>query len=338
MHAEAEPRLSVMVTSYTMSRFRDLKELLDSLQAQSYQDFEIIFVGEKDAEMCDRLRSYTDRRGVRNLRILFNDGTPGISAARDLGLRNARAELVAFIDDDAVALPGWAEQIVGSFSDESIVGITGPALPLWVDGVSDWFPQELYWILGCTGWYEADVARDVRNVWGMNMAFRREALSAAHSFSEEMGAVQGKRLHGEEVDLSLRVRKETGRRLVFDSNVKVMHKVYSRRLSATWIAKTSYWTGHTRHRLSQLSKSYGITDDFLSVERRLLGRIVRRLLPKTMAALFVTPRQALHVLWIVALALSFVALGYASQALSSLLADMWSMAGRRGERREGISH
>lgn len=329
MPTDTEPRLSIIVTSYSMDRVEDLQELLESLRTQSYQRTEIIFVGERDAQLCNRVRIYAESHGVHNLRLFFNDGTPGISPARDLGARQARAELVAFIDDDAIAFPDWAEQLVASFSDETIVGITGPALPLWTDGTNGWFPEELYWIIGCTGWLQADGVRDVRNVWGMNMAFRRDAFTAV-GFSNDIGSVQGRRLHGEEVELSLRVRRQTGRRIVYNPSVKVMHKVHNRRLTARWIGKTSYWTGYTRRRLNGLSKGYGIADDFLSIERSLLGRIVKRLLPRTLAALFVTPRQALHTLWIVIMVLLFVALGYFSQALSSLLADIGSGAGRRG--------
>ena len=331
---DAKPLLSIIVTSYTLDRLQDVQELLDSLQAQSYQNTEIVLVGEGDAELCDKIRAYAESRNIANLKIVFNHGAPGLSAARDLGVRHSRAEIVAFIDDDAVAFPDWAEQVVRSFSDETIIGLTGPALPLWIDKKTSWFPEELYWIIGCTGWSQTNGVREVRNVWGMNMAFRRQAFAAAAGFSEDIGGVQGKRLHGEEVDLSLRVRKETGRRIVYNPGVKVMHKVYGRRLSAKWISKTCYWTGYTRHALKRLSQRYGIKDDFLSVERRLLGRIVKGLLPRTLASLFVSPRRALRTLWIVMMALLFVAVGYFSHAFSSLVGDVRSMVSASGVKRK----
>ncbi len=235
---------------------------------------------------------------------------------------------------DALAFPDWAEQLVRSFSDETVVGLTGPALPLWVNQQNGWFPEEMYWILGCTGWLEANGQRDVRNVWGMNMAFRREAFKLAAGFSEDMGGVQGRRLHGEEVELSLRVRKETGGRIVYNPDVKVLHKVQGR-LSAKWISKTSYWTGYTRHALKGLSKRYGSEDDFLSVERSLLGRIVKGLLPRTLVHLFVSPRRALQILWIVVMALSFVAVGYFSHTLFSLMGDAKSLAIAKEGRQRG---
>lgn len=327
---DGKPSLSIIVTSYTLDRLQDLQDLLESLHSQSYQNMEIVLVGERDRELCDRVRAYAETRHFSNLRVVYNDGAPGLSAARDLGARYARAEILAFIDDDALAFPDWAEELVRSFSDKTIVGLTGPALPLWVDKRTGWLPQELYWIIGCTGWSEAKDVCDVRNVWGMNMAFRREAFRAAAGFSEEMGGVQGKRLHGEEVELSLRVRKETGGRIVYNPEVKVLHKVYSRRLSLRWIGKTSYWIGYTRHTLKGLCKSYGIDEDFLSVERRLLGRIVKGLLPRMLLALFVSPGRALRTLWIVAVALLFVAVGYFSHAFSCLGSDLKSMARGRG--------
>ncbi|MFQ6020227.1 MAG: glycosyltransferase family 2 protein [Dehalococcoidia bacterium] len=325
---QARPRLSIIVTSYTLDRLQDLQELLDSLHSQSYRDTEVIFVGEKDRELCSKVKAYAQSRDMPNLRVVFNDGTPGCSAARDVGISHARAEIVAFIDDDALAPPDWAEQIVRSFSDRSIIALTGPAQPLWVHEQMSWFPEELYWIIGCTGWAEVDGVRDVRNVWGMNMAFRREAFALAGCFSQDMGAVQGKRLHGEEVDLSLRVRKETGQRIVYNPQVKVMHKAHGRRLSAKWISKTSYWTGYTRHALKGLSKRYGVEEDFLSVERRLLGRILKGLLPRTLVALFLRPRRSLITLWIVVMALAFVAAGYLSHTLSNLAAYVRLSPGR----------
>ncbi|MBI1884973.1 MAG: glycosyltransferase [Chloroflexi bacterium] len=322
--------LSIVVTSYSLERLHDLLDLLESLQAQTFRDFEVVFVGEKEAELCRSVAAYGTARGLRNVRTLFHQGPPGISAARDLGRRRARGEVIAFIDDDAVATRDWASRLLSRFSDPSVVGVTGPALPLWLDGGGSWFPAELLWIVGCTGWLEADGLRDVRNAWGMNMAFRREALTAADGFSEDIGSIHGNRLHGEEVELSLRVRKATGRRIVYDPSVRVLHRVPAKRLSAKWISKTSYWTGYTRSRLGRLAKEYGLKDDFLSVERRLLTRILRGLLPRTLAGFAGRPGRALRTLWTLALALSFVALGYSSEALSSLFHRALSVVTRKG--------
>jgi len=328
---DGDPLLSIIVTSYSLDRLQDVQELLDSLHRQSYRNTEIVLVGEGDAELCHRVRAYAQSRNISNLKLVFNSGRPGLSAARDLGARHARAEILAFIDDDALAYPDWAEQMVRSFSDETVVGLTGPALPLWVDRPNGWFPEELYWILGCTGWSKANGLQDIRNVWGMNMAFRREAFRRAAGFSQDMGGVQGRRLHGEEVELSLRVRKETGGRILYNPEVRVMHKVQGRRLSTRWISKTSYWTGYTRHALKRLSQRYGVEDDFLSVERGLLVRILKGLLPRTLLTFFVSPRRALRILWILAMALSFVAIGYFSHVFSSLMGDVRSMASARRE-------
>lgn len=54
----------------------------------------------------------------------------GLDVARNLALHTARGAIIAFIDDDAVAAPGWLEALRGSFADPSVACATGRVLPL----------------------------------------------------------------------------------------------------------------------------------------------------------------------------------------------------------------
>jgi len=129
---ETPPLVSVIATSYSMERLGDLTALLDSLEKQTYHDCEIIVVLEKSQELLDRITEYVRQKGYANVRLLFNSGLGGLSAARNLGIKNARGTILAFIDDDAVATPDWLENIVKTFQDnDNIVGVTGAITPLW---------------------------------------------------------------------------------------------------------------------------------------------------------------------------------------------------------------
>ena len=88
-----------------------------------------------------------------------------------------REDMIGFVDDDVVFFPKWAEELTKSFDDDSIIGITGPALPLWEGPKMSCFPEEFYWIISRTAWFDCNGKRKVRNAWRTNMAFRKEPFS-----------------------------------------------------------------------------------------------------------------------------------------------------------------
>ena len=185
--AKEAPLLSIVITSYAKERFKDITVLLDSNQAQTYSRLETIFVIEKSAELFDQVKSYVEEKDIPNTKVVFNDGEPGASAARNLGIKQAKGDIIAFIDDDAVPFLDWAEEMVKTYEDESIIGVTGPAFPLWPDEHVAWLPEEFYWIIGCTAWADWDNITAVRNVWLQNASFRRESFRLAGYLDTKLG-------------------------------------------------------------------------------------------------------------------------------------------------------
>ena len=112
--AETSPRLSIVVTSYTTERLEDIFELLDSVRGQSYRDLELVFVAERSQELRERVDSYTKQRSMANAKIVFNNGPGGLSASRNVGVREASGDIIAFADDDVVLFPDWAEEMVNT--------------------------------------------------------------------------------------------------------------------------------------------------------------------------------------------------------------------------------
>ena len=83
----------------TSGRKESLNETINSLQAQTYNNFEVVLVTEKGH----------------------------LSECRQKGLEMASGEIVSLIDDDVICSPRWLEHIVNTFnSDSEIVGVTGP--------------------------------------------------------------------------------------------------------------------------------------------------------------------------------------------------------------------
>lgn len=106
------PRISVVMIFFNSERY--IKEAIDSVLAQTFKDFELLLVDDGSNDTSSAIaRDYADRSPT-TVRYLEHEGhaNRGMSAARNLGLRNAAGEFVALIDSDDVWRPNkLAEQL-----------------------------------------------------------------------------------------------------------------------------------------------------------------------------------------------------------------------------------
>jgi glycosyltransferase involved in cell wall biosynthesis len=322
------PLVSIITTVYTPGRFKDITELLDSLNAQSYKNTETLIVAERLPELAENIKKYIAEKGYAGIRVLFNEGEWGSYPSRNLAIGEAKGDIIAFVDDDAVPFPDWVEQTVRVYSqDSSAIGVTGPILPLWQDKSMEWFPGELYWIFSCT---YPDVAErtEVRNGYCTNLSFRREAFDRYGLFKtslvgEGWGKSDWQQPAAQETEFCLRVKRGTGQRIIYDPDVRVRHKVYGYRLTSRFLARRAYWEGYAKAMLKGLYRAGGENEEVLATEYALLRRILLERLPQTAGGLFRRPATAWRRLWAVAIVLAGVAGGYLSYSFQSLF--------RRGE-------
>jgi glycosyltransferase involved in cell wall biosynthesis len=316
------PLVSIITTCYTLDRLKDITELLDSIKAQSYESTEALVVAERLPELADSIKRYIAEKGYSRMQVLYNEGEWGSYPSRNLAIEQAKGDIIAFVDDDALLFPDWVEHTVKAYAqDSSVIGITGPILPLWEEESMSWFPRELYWIFSCTYW-DLDERTEVRNGYCTNLSFRREAFETCGLFKASLaGEGQGKsdwqQPAAQETEFCLRVKEGTGKRIVYDPSIRVRHKVYSYRLTSSFIAKRAYWEGYAKAMLDRRYRPSG-SEVVLSTEYELLRRILLKLLPRTLGRLFRQPVTSLRQLWAVAIALSGVAGGYLSYGFLSL--------------------
>jgi glucosyl-dolichyl phosphate glucuronosyltransferase len=319
---ELNPLVSVVATCYCMERFQDVIELLTSLECQTYRNFEVVLVIEKSRELADRVAEFVEKRGIQNIRMLFETDSRGLSKARNTGVESAKGSIMAFIDDDAVASPSWLSEIVLLFSHNAdAIGVTGHILPNWEDVSMNWFPRELYWVFACTT-EDDGVPRKVRNGYGTNMSFRREAFEKGGLFLTQLGARGGGRsgkheLVGEDTEFSVRVAQKTRMSIIYSPRILVYHRAYKYRLRSSYLARRGYWEGYTKalfRRISLLTAE----KDMLSTEQRLLRRIVLRLGPSIIVGLPTRPTASLQRARVTLVVLLFVGIGYVRGSLRCL--------------------
>jgi len=325
--------MSIVITSYTAERLKDIYELLDSIKAQTYPKNETIFLAERSRELYDQVKAYAEKEAIPNMKVVFNRHGAGLSAARNLGIKHTSGSIIGFVDDDVVLFPDWVERMVKTYENDAVIGVTGPAFPLWEEAAMAWFPEEFYWIISCTAWFDGNSVKEVRNAWGHSMSFRKEAFQTclfADTFGRTEGAHEaGKRGPvGEDSEFSINLRRKTGRAIVYNPDVKVWHKVYRYRLTPSFIRRQAYWQGYTKAMFKKLySGGNGQDKDVLAVERTLLRRILLRLFPGIATGFFRHPAVAWKKLSLTVKVLFHLTLGYFS-AVFPRLADFMEKAYR----------
>jgi glucosyl-dolichyl phosphate glucuronosyltransferase len=258
-------KFSLLVTSYTTGRFSDICRLLDSIENQTYRGgIEVVFVVDQSVQLLNAIQLYARQKNFRNfnLRVLFNKGEMGVNVCRNLAILASEGEILGIIDDDIILFPNWVERTIENFLDDNLAAMTGPAFPFWEDPVRmSWFPQELYFVWGCTVW-NWDKKRDIRNVGGMNCSFRRKILLKAGLYKPGIGPQGGEEKirwfypSGEEVELCLRVRKHFPQmRIIYDPSVKVYHKAQRDRFNILFIIKRIFRFGYSKNYVRHLFRS-----------------------------------------------------------------------------------
>jgi glucosyl-dolichyl phosphate glucuronosyltransferase len=225
--------LLATVAVCTRDRARHLHAALGSLARQTLpaDAFEILVVDNGSRDDTPAVISAFGSR-VRAL----HEPVAGLSRARNLALAHAATPLIAYLDDDAVAEPGWLAALVARFAaDPAIAAVGGRTLPAFETPPPRWLHPDLLLCLSVVDWSEsACELRAPRFLVGANMAFRTAAARAAGGFRTDLGRVGGNLLSGEEQDLVERL-EAAGHRTWYEPQATVHHHIPAQRMTRRWL-------------------------------------------------------------------------------------------------------
>jgi mycofactocin glycosyltransferase len=122
------PNISIVIPTY--NRTRELERCLRSLFTLDYPAhcLEIIVIDDTSTdETSSMLRRMAREAAARGLetRVLYHKQRQGVGISRNTGAEAARHDLIAYLDSDCVASPGWLRELVPAFQDERVAAVGG---------------------------------------------------------------------------------------------------------------------------------------------------------------------------------------------------------------------
>ncbi|MGM0590530.1 MAG: glucosyl-dolichyl phosphate glucuronosyltransferase [Halobacteriota archaeon] len=238
-------KVSVVICTYSMERYESFSETVESALAQTYEPLEVVIVVDGNDDVFERVRAdFGDEDGVL---IHLNDENRGISYSRTKGAKLATGEVVAMIDDDATAEPDWVEQLVTTYEETDAVAVGGTVVPDWVARKPDFFPEEFYWLVGCDERGFGEHGEELRNTYGSNISFRRDVFLDVGGYDEHTGRKGDRHIQAHEAPVCIRIRKETGKGVIYNKKAVVNHKLFAYRTELRWLVFRSFWQGYSKH-------------------------------------------------------------------------------------------
>jgi glucosyl-dolichyl phosphate glucuronosyltransferase len=150
-----------------------------------------------------------DARALAEVRATFTEShvkwvhetTPGLSRARNLACRASEGQILAFIDDDAIARPDWLETVIDVFEKFGPIAaaVGGRVDPVWTLPRPEWLHDDLLGYLSIVNW--GGQRRAVgKEEWiaGTNMAFRTQIVRHSGGFPKRAGAMRAGALPSEQ--------------------------------------------------------------------------------------------------------------------------------------------
>lgn len=240
--------ISVIICAYTEERWDDLIAAVKSVQQQSLPPCEIIVVVDHNPALLER--AHTE---IASVTVIENCEQRGLSGARNSGISVARGDIIAFMDEDAVAEPDWLAQLIVGYADPQVIGVGGSIMPNWVAGQPKWFPEEFNWVVGCTYRGMPEVSAQVRNLIGCNMSFRREVFDTVGGFRDGIGRIGAVPLGCEETELCIRINQRWPQAILrYDPQARVTHRVPAKRAAWNYFRARCYAEGRSKALISWL--------------------------------------------------------------------------------------
>ncbi|MBE9223967.1 glycosyltransferase family 2 protein [Phormidium sp. LEGE 05292] len=260
-------KISAIICTHNREKY--LGAAIDSLLAQDFPDYEIIVV---DNASSDRTREIVQARP--SVKYVYEQIT-GLSVARNTGAKSATSQILAYLDDDAVANPNWLSVLYAAYQSNEKLAIAGGKVTLiWPEGIlpPTWLSDDLAGNLGAYNLGDKIVYIDRPGLTprGLNYSIRRKFLEEIGGFDVNLGRVGKKLLSNEEL-LMTEQALNRGWQVAYIPEALVQHNVSPERVNRQWFLSRGWWQGISEYYREQLVGKAGVKQLGRGGERLMYG-------------------------------------------------------------------
>ncbi|MDZ7752513.1 MAG: glycosyltransferase [Gammaproteobacteria bacterium] len=235
--------------SITLTRYREpdwlILETLESLASQEGIAAEVLFLDQTPTEGIREHCEQLSRPGITFVHATIPANS--LSYARNEAIRRATADMLLYIDSDAIAQPDWAATLRDALSADD-VGVAGTKiLPKWHGRplliARSRLVQDQYSLYDL-----GEEQRAIHRVVGASFGIHRARLGEQAYFDEKLGRREGILFGGEESDLCRRAAI-LGLKTLYDGGTHVYHQILPERLRYRWLLRRFFYAGVGRAQL-----------------------------------------------------------------------------------------
>jgi len=299
--------VSVVVCAYTEQRWEQTRAAVNSILGQSPPPAQVLLVVDHNAALAARAR-----QEIPWVTVIESDDSPGLSGARNTGLRAATQPVTVFLDDDAEARPGWLACLVEPYRRSDVVATGGSVYPRWPDRRPSWLPPAFDWVVGCSYVGLPDSEGAVRNPIGANMSLRTGLALQVGGFNAVLGRV-GRHPRGcEETELAIRLTaSRPGSVVLYVPAAGVDHHVGPDRVRIGYFVRRCWHEGQSKAAVVRLAGAAAGLDR----ERRQAAAVIPAALLRDLRRLATGEASALLRMTAAIAGLAAAAAGYATGSL-----------------------
>lgn len=267
--------ISVVICTY--NRAEMLKDTIKSWMAvdKDCLSTELIIVNNNSTDQT--LQVVKSFQGtVTDLKYVF-EPRPGLSFARNKGIKEANGEIIAFVDDDVYFHKSWLLEMMLAFGNNPETDcIGGNSIPVLETERPLWLTDNMLKLYGSTLSGEAEKFMNFpEHPFGVNMAFRKKTFQLVGGFNTSLGRIKKSLLSNEEKEFFYRIH-QAGMKTFYTPKAIIFHRIPKDRLDQKWILKRIYWQGISKVAFNQLvqkkSKTLLFKDIVIHSKRIMLGQ------------------------------------------------------------------
>jgi len=236
--------VSVIICTYNRDKY--IPGLLQSLVEQTCDKsmYEIVFINNNSNDNTEEIcKNFQAKNKTCNF-YYFLETKQGLSHARNRGIKEAKSDILIFIDDDAIASNTHIEEVSHFFNqNQNIVAGGGKILPKLESKKPIWMSKFLMPIMSVI-----DLGNNIKKFpsgkfpIGANMFFRKKIFDRIGLFNTKLGRTGTNMLGGEEKDIFNKI-KDSGGLIYYLPKPWIYHIIPDERLTTRFVKKQALGVG-----------------------------------------------------------------------------------------------